>query len=190
MIQSGIRSKQPQREPWSRKRLEHERAIALGHLIDTNTWHNYSSALNSYLDFVKNHQFPVDPTPDTLSFYIVYMSHHIKPDSVDTYLSGISQQLEPFFPQVCHNRKSPLVRRTLDGCKQLRGVPTTRKRALTLDDLRIVLWHYSTSTDHDDLLFIAQLFIGFFALMRLGELTDSDNITLRNPAKVISHHQS
>ena len=115
MIQSGIRSKQPRREPWSRERLEHERAIALGQSIDPNTWRNYGSALNSYLDFVKNHHFPVDPTPDTLSFYIVYMSYHIKPDSVDTYLSGISQQLEPFFPQVRNNRKSPLVRRTLDG---------------------------------------------------------------------------
>ena len=109
MIQSGIRSKQPQHEPWSHEHLEHEHTIALGHSIDPNTWRNYSSALNSYLDFVKNHQFPVDPTPDTLSFYIIYMSHHIKPDSVDAYLSGISQQLEPFFPQVRHNQKSPLV---------------------------------------------------------------------------------
>src|SRR5271155_69528 len=184
MIQSGIRSKQPRREPWSRERLEHERAIALGQSIDPNTWRNYGSALNSYLDFVKNHHFPVDPTPDTLSFYIVYMSYHIKPDSVDTYLSGISQQLEPFFPQVRNNRKSPLVRRTLDGCKRLRGVPTTRKRALTLDDLRTVLRHYSSSADHDDLLFLAQLSVGFFALMRLGELTESDNVILRNPAKV------
>ena len=117
MIISGIRSKQPVHEPWTQDRLERERAIALGQAIDASTWSNYSSALNSYLDFVKNHNFPVDPTPHTLLFFTVYMSHHIKPDSVDTYLSGICQQLEPYFPNMRQNRKSPLVRRTLDGCK-------------------------------------------------------------------------
>jgi len=133
---------------------------------------------------VKNHNFPVDPTPDTLSFFTVYMSFHIKPDSVDTYLSGICQQLEPYFPDVRKNRKSPLVRRTLDGCKRIRAIPTSRKRALTMDDLLVVLHHYSNSTSHDDCLFVAQLFVGFFALMRLGELSNSDNKNLRNPLKV------
>jgi hypothetical protein len=118
------------------------------------------------------HNFPVEPTPDTLSFYVVYMSHHIKPSSVDSYLSGITQQLEPYFPSVREVRKSMLLRRTIAGCKRLRGLPTTRKRALTMDDLRLVVHHYSTITpSHDDLLFVAQLLTGFFALMRLGELT-------------------
>ena len=143
-----------------------------------------SSALNSYLDFVKKHQFNVEPTAETLSFYTVYVAHYIKPDSVDTYLSGICQQLEPFFPDVRQNRKAPLVRRTLDGCKRLRAVATTRKEALTIDDLHTVIRHYSASSEHDDLLFIAQLIIGFFALMRLGELTYPDNKNIQNPTKV------
>ena len=185
MIISGIRSKQPVREPWTRDRLERERAIALGQAIDASTWSNYSSALNSYLDFVKNHNFSADPTPDTLSFFTVYMSHHIKPDSVDTYLSGICQQLEPYFPDVRQNRKSPLVRRTLDGCKRLRAIPTSRKRALTLDDLRVVIHHYAHSNSHDDRLFVILLLVGFFALMRLGELSNPDNKNLHNPLKVI-----
>ena len=84
MIKSGICSNQRPHTPWSQSQLEHEHAVALGLAIDNTMWLNYSSALNSYLDFVKNHDFPVDPTPDTLSFYIVYMSSHIKPDSVDT----------------------------------------------------------------------------------------------------------
>lgn len=100
MIHSGIKSRQPAREPWPRERLERERAIALGQSIDTSTWNNYSSALNSYLEFVKIHNFLVEPTADTLSFFTVFMCFHIKPDSVDTYLSGICQQLEPFFPDV------------------------------------------------------------------------------------------
>jgi len=183
MINSSPSSRQPLRESWPRERLEHERAIALGQSIDSTTWSNYSSALNSYLDFVKKHNFPVDPTPDTLSFYTVYMSHYIKPSSVDTYLSGICQQLEPFFPEVRKNRKSVLVHRTIAGCKRIKAIPTTRKRALTIDDLCLVLNNHGTTPNHDDLLFHAQLTIGFFALLRLGELTYPDNHNLQNPQK-------
>ena len=185
MITSNLPSRQPKREVWSRARLQHERAITLGHSIDATTSRNYSSALNSYLDFVKKHQFDVEPTAETLSYYTVYLSHYIKPDSVDTYLSGICQQLEPIFPNVRLNRKAPLVRQTLDGCKQLKAVATTRKHALTIRDLITVIEHYSNSSDHDDLLFVAQIrvIVGFFALMRLGELTFPDDKTLHNPAK-------
>lgn len=138
MITSHIRARQPLREPWSRERLVRERAIALGQAIDISTWNNYGSALNSYLSFIRMHNLPVEPTADTLSLYTVYMCHHIKPGSVDTYLSGICQQLEPYFPSVRDVRKSRLVHRTLQGCKRLRGTPTTRKRALTIDDLSTV----------------------------------------------------
>jgi len=116
MISSGIKSRQPVREPWMHEHLQREHAITLGQSIDTSTWNNYLSALNSYLEFVKIHNFPVNPTADTLSFFTVFMCSHIKPDSVDTYLSGICQQLEPFFPDVCQNCKSVLVKWTLEGC--------------------------------------------------------------------------
>ena len=184
MITSNLPSRQPHQEVWSHERLQHERAIALGHSINTTTWRNYSSALNSYLDFVKKHQFNVEPTAETLFFYTVYIAHYIKPDSVDTYLSGICQQLEPFFPNVRQKRKAPLVCCTLDGCKWLRAAPTTCKEALTIDDLHTIIQHYSTSSKYDDLLFIVQLIIGFLALMRLGELTYPDNKNIQNPTKV------
>ena len=100
MIRGNRRARQPVREVWSREWLVHERAIALGHVIDQSTLSNYSSALNSYLNFVKLHDLLVEPTPETLSFYTVYMSHHINPRSVNTYLSGISQQLEDHFPTI------------------------------------------------------------------------------------------
>jgi hypothetical protein len=100
MIQGSRRPRQPVREVWTRERLVHERAIALGNVLDRSTLSNYSSALNSYLNFVKQHDFPVEPTPETLSFYAVYMCHHLNPRSVNTYLSGISQQLETHFPTV------------------------------------------------------------------------------------------
>ena len=66
--------------------------------------------------FCSAHSFPVDPTPDTPSFYAVYSAHYIKPDSVSSYLFGICNQLEPFFPEVQTSRLHWLVKKTLAGC--------------------------------------------------------------------------
>ena len=184
MIRSHRKSRQPAREAWSRERLLRERAIALGQAIDESTLNSYSSALNSYLSFVRLHDFPVEPTPDTLSFYSVFMSHHIDPKSVSSYLSGICQQLEPYFPNVRPSRHSPLVERTMKGCLRLKSSPITRKRALTTSDLTEVIDDLKTSSHHDDLLFMSMLLTGFFALLRLGELAFPNDKKLRNFKKV------
>lgn len=185
MIRGTRRSRQPARDVWTRERLVHERAIALGNALDRSTLSNYSSALNSYLNFVKLHNFPVEPTPETLSFFTVYMSHHINPRSVNTYLSGVSQQLEAHFPAVKEARNSTLVRRTLQGCMRMRGVATNRKRALTIDDLQFVINYYLASTLHNDFLFVAMLVTGFFGLLRLGEMTFPNDTSLQNWKKVV-----
>jgi len=116
------------------------------------------------------------------------MCHHIKPTSVATYLSGICQQLEPYFPQICSARNSALVHRTLQGCRHLSATPTSRKRALTLGDLETVVNVLSNSSDYNDHLFLAQLLTGFFALFHLGEMTYLDDTTLRDPCKVTKHN--
>jgi hypothetical protein len=105
MTSFPVSSRQPLRTPWTRERLVHERAVALGCAIEPGTASSYSSALQSYLAFCKSHNFPIDPTPDTLSFFVVFMCHHIKPKSVESYLSGICNQLEPFFPIVRESRR-------------------------------------------------------------------------------------
>jgi hypothetical protein len=184
MIRGSRRSRQPVRDVWTRERLVHERAVALGNVLDKSTLSNYGSALNSYLNFVKLHDFPVEPTPETLSFFTVYMCHHINPRSVNTYLSGISQQLETHFPTAKEARNSRLVCRTLQSCMRMRGTATVRKHALTLDDLQLVVSHYLLSHLHDDLLFVAMLLTGFFGLLRLGEMTFPDEASLRNWRKV------
>ena len=173
MITGTRRPRQPVRDVWIRERLVHERAIALGNVIDRSKLSNYSSALNSYLNFVKL-------TPETLSFYTVYMCHHLNPKSVNTYLSGISQQLEAHFPTGKQAQNSTLVRRTPQGCMSMRGTPTNHKRALTLDDLNLAVDHYRNSTLHDNLLFIAMLLTGFFGLLWLGEMTFPSEIFLQN----------
>ena len=53
-----------------------------------------------------------------------------------------------------------------------------------MDDLQTVVDHYSTSSSHDDLLFVSQLLTGFYALMRLGELTIPDDKTLLDYRKI------
>jgi hypothetical protein len=76
MIHSNVWSRQPIREIWTCERLVRERAIALGQAIDNSTWKNYGSALNSYLNFIKMHDYPLEPTPDTLSLFTVYVPPH------------------------------------------------------------------------------------------------------------------
>ena len=147
-------------------RLLRERVIALGNTIEPSTLRTYNSALTSYLTFVRAHNLSTTPTEDTISFNVVYMSHHISPRSVTTYLSGIVQQLEPFYPLIHEIRNSKLVQRTLQGCLKTLAQPTRRKRALSISDLTTVLQHYSnTLPSHDNLLFVAMLLTGFFSLM-------------------------
>jgi hypothetical protein len=177
-------ARQPPREPWTLERLNYERSILLGMSIDHSTSATYSSTLNSYLTFCKSHAIPVNPTPQTLSYYTTFQSFHINPRSVDSYLSGICNQLEPYFPEVRQNRKSPLVVRTLAGAKRYRGTPTQRKSPLTVANLVTVCTDLSASTLHDDLLFHAQLNTGFTGLLRLGELTSPDTTYLRDYKKV------
>ncbi|KAI0086997.1 hypothetical protein BDY19DRAFT_869433, partial [Irpex rosettiformis] len=159
----------PSRLPWTHERLVHERAIALGYAIDESTHSTYTSHVQSYFNFCKAHNLPVEPTADTLSLYTVYMCHHIKPASVDSYLSGICNKLKPFFPSIRSARKSPLVARTLAGCKRKLGAPVSRKRPLAVDDITKCLAFFSSPT-YDNRLFCALLLAGFLGLHRLGEL--------------------
>lgn len=112
-----IRPKQQKCECWLIECLLHKRALALGEAIDLSTQKSYGSHLNSYLNFVLLHDLPVEPTDHILSLYVIYMANYIKPDSVESYLSGICHQLEPYFPDIWKAHASMLIHRTLHGCK-------------------------------------------------------------------------
>ena len=169
---------------WSIEHLLHEWALALGEAIDLSTHKTYGSHLNSYLNFVLLHDLPVEPTDHTLSLYTVYSVHYIKLDSIDSYLSGICHQLEPYFPNVQEARGSMLVCRTLRGCKCMKGTAVWHKHTLTLDDLGRIIIYYQLSTQHDDLLFVMGFLTGFFALMHLGELSFPNDRSLWDWHKV------
>jgi len=178
------RGRQPVRDTWPLDRFLRERAIALGHTLDASTLRTYNSAFTSFMTFIRAHNFPMPPSEDTLSFYIVYMSHHISPRSITTYLSGIVQQLEPFYPDIRTIRNSKLIQRTLQGCMKVHARPTRRKLPLTLSDISAVALHYHQQPAHDDLLFLAILITGFFALLHLGEMVFPDDTSIRDWRKI------
>ncbi|EJD45971.1 hypothetical protein AURDEDRAFT_29697, partial [Auricularia subglabra TFB-10046 SS5] len=136
------------------------------------------------------HNFSTEPTTDTLSFYITYMSHHIKPSSVESYLSGICNQLEPFYPRVRDARTAPIVRKTLAGMKKLRGGQVKRRHPIGVTDIRRIVTTLHASPQHDDLLFLAQLLTGFFALLRAGELVWPDNTAKQDERKLTWRHSA
>jgi len=116
------------------------------------------------------------------------MSHHIKPKSVSSYLSGVCNQLEPFFPNVRANRRHWLVSKSLEGCKKMYPSSPSRKRPLTRLELTSLSALYPPSSSLDDKLFFALLLAGFHGLLRLGELVWPDNNTLCDYRKVILRH--
>lgn len=170
------------------ERLLHERAIALGFTLAKSTSASYDSALTSYIQFCRLHDLALTPTPDTFSFYVVWMSSYILPTSVDSYLSGICNKLEEEFPNIRAVRRSRLLQRTLAGCKRRYHHPVNRKQPLSRDDLHIAFLRYHLSAEHDDKLFLAQLYFGFETLQRLGELVWPDVSKLQSYNSVAMRH--
>ena len=72
-----IGSRQPERVPWSHEHLKHAQALALGRTIKASSAAAaYGSALNSYISFCCSYDFPIEPIPNTLSFYSLYGTPH------------------------------------------------------------------------------------------------------------------
>lgn len=176
--------RQPVRHPWSLDELQCNCAEALSHSVDISTCQAYSPALNSWVSLVKSHHFPIEPTINTLSFFIVYMSHHISPHSVKSYLSGLVQQLKPDFPSICLIRSSRFISKVMRGCLKMKATKIKRKKPLSAYDVSFIANHFHSSTNHDDLLFTALLVTSFHVLLRLGELTFPDNVSICDWCKV------
>ena len=68
------------------------------------------------------------------------------------------------------------------------GHPTNRKAPFSIADLLFVLANIHAPRSHDELLFLALLLMGFYALMRLGELVFPDKKSLRNYRKISLRH--
>src|SRR5882724_937315 len=143
-------ARQPVHTAWSNEHLLCKRSLALGHTIEHSTSITYTSHLQSYLSFCKIHDQQITPTINTLSFYVVFMCHHINPKSVTAYLSGICNSLEPHFPNVHKTHLDPLVVHTLAGMKKLRGGQAPcHRRPLTEDDLFALFAWFDTGEYND-----------------------------------------
>ncbi len=97
--------------------------LSLGVAVECSTAHTYTSTATSYITFCNLHSFPTEPTIKRLCYYIMYMSHHIKPSSIKSYLSGICAKLELFYPDIHSIHASKLINHTLMGCTKLYGLP-------------------------------------------------------------------
>ena len=86
MNHSQSHARQPLRDVWSHNKLIRMHAYTLTHTLATSTASSYSSTLHSYLSFCQNHDFHIEPTEETLSLYTIYMSYHVKPSSISSYL--------------------------------------------------------------------------------------------------------
>lgn len=166
-------------------RLLLERSILMGMAIDITAAASYDSAINSYLTFCKLHNIAPEPSPDTFSLCVTWQSAHIDPKSVDSYLSGVCSNLEPYYPDIRKICTSLLVSRTLKGAKRQHGRATKQKSPLLVSHLTNICADLRNSEAHNDKLFLSLVLCRFSGLHRLGEISDTDNPLWRNHAKTI-----
>ncbi|KAJ3928447.1 MAG: putative retroelement protein [Lentinula lateritia] len=151
--------------------------------IDTTTRATYSSALNSYIKFCTLHNFSTEPMVNTFSFFIMYLSRHIKPDSIDSYLSGICSEPEHLYPNIRQIWQHPLIKCTLKGCKRLYSSAVKWKLPLSHSHIGHAIRLLPPSPTHDDILFTIMLLVGIYGLLCLAKLTMHSNPHLQNPRK-------
>jgi len=108
---------------------------------------------------------PLDPTADTLSLYMVFMSHHIKHLSVMQYLFGIINSLEPHFPNVQNSCCRIIITQTLAGMKKLCGFTGTHQKHMLKEEDLLTLLDRFNSQDLDNLCFISIIFYSFHTLL-------------------------
>ncbi|KAG1833200.1 hypothetical protein DFJ58DRAFT_736191 [Suillus subalutaceus] len=135
MIPSLVEARQPLRNAWPMEQLIHECSVNLGLALDKSTNQTYSSALNSYITFCDLHHLTIDPTPDTHSLLVKFMSAHINLCSVDNYLSGIGSILKEFYPQKAQVKAWKASRKlSAEQQKEAEDVLTTAIQQLLADE--------------------------------------------------------
>ena len=188
MILISTLLRQPPRVAWMLDCLNYEWSILLGLSIDSTTAAMYSSTMNSYLTFCKKHHLSIEPTAKTLSYYITYQTHFISPDSINSYLSGIVNQLKLYYPDVCKQWESLLIKHTLKGAWRLHSKGVRHKKPLSVHNLETMQAHLAGSTSFDDLLFEAQLNTRFAGLLQLGELVENNKPVLWDWKRITMWH--
>jgi hypothetical protein len=140
--------------------------------------------LKPYAYFLRKNGHDDDGTPHSgmLTLYAAYIHNFIDPSdsTVERYLFGTIDALRTIFKDELENaRDADLVKDVLAMSKRLPdgvAVGQSWKDPMTLEQLEDITSAYSQSQDIDDRLFVALLTIGYFGLLRLGELTDREGL--------------
>ena len=85
----------------------------------------------------KKHQQSMELMAETLSYYINYQTHFISPDSIDSYLSRIINQLEPYHLDVYKHWGSLLVKQTLKGAWRMYSKGVCQRETLVSPGFRV-----------------------------------------------------
>lgn len=153
------------------------------HALSDSTIQSRKSLYKSFINFCRRADIKPFPSPDTLCAYIEDESKYISPRTVKGYLGHLSKIFGDSDPSTLEHFASPPVRAVLQGCIKTRSKPVKRAEELTMEDMQKCF--DQTGSDFDDLLFLAILSVGFFALHRLGELTVPDNTSKIKYRKII-----
>ena len=140
------------------------------HALEKSTIGGYSTSAHDYICFCRLHQLPLDPTPQTLSWYIAYTSLSIA--SGPKYLTGTHHFLHELYPNFDDNHASPSVQATIQvrGSKKVCTDPVHRKQPIHPEHLLAFMETAHRTHNYDDLLFATIMSCCFYGCHRSGEL--------------------
>ena len=151
--------------------------------IEMSNARGYTTGAHDYISFCVNHSLPLDPTLQTLSWYIAYTSRFI--GSGPKYLSGACHFLSDLYPSFNTNHSHPLVQATISGSKKIWADPVKQKLPLRTSHLQTFLEVSNSSNDYDDCLFVTIISCCFYGCHWIGELISNNDTCLRDWWKII-----
>lgn len=158
-------------------------AFLQANAVEKYTLLHYSTGTHDYISFCINHHLPLDPTPQTLAWYIAYTLQFIS--SGPKYLSGTRHFLHDLYPDFDTNRAHPSVQATITGSRKIHADPVHHKLPLCMSHLATFLHMAVVLKDFDDLLFATMLSCMFYACHCSGELVIKNDHHLFDWRKII-----
>ena len=126
------------------------------------------------------------PCPSLLTWF--HFNNFISLTSVELYLSGIHNQLEPFYLDMHKHHASVLIKCMLKGACCSCNTTMHWRGPLMVQNLCFVHNCLATSLQLDDILFDAQINTGFCGLLHLGEMVCPDRREVRDWKKIMMWH--
>ena len=123
----------------------------------------YATGAHDYISFCVKHSLPLNPTPQTLSWYITYTSQFI--NSGPKYLSGACHFLSDLYPSFDTNHSHHFVQTTIASSKKIRADPVKCKLPLWMTHLQAFLKVATRTQNYDDFLFSHSILLLLWVLL-------------------------